>query len=152
MKRFQISAGSIARGPKEQRAYRTYTAQLPPSTTCTFCEFTVDMPHVIAEHPLFWHVKNLFPYSVWDESRVLEHTMIVPKRHVTSLSEYTPEEATEYMKLVGELELAGNSIYSRSNAQATKSVLHQHTHAIRGENRCITTLFFRHAPHILWFH
>lgn len=149
MKQFKISHGSIARGPKQQRAYRKHRKTNPSKSGCDFCEFTKESYQVIAEYPLFWHVKNIFPYSIWDENRVTEQTMVVPKRHVISLSDFTPAEAKEYFGLISKLEAEGNAIYSRSNIQATKSVPHQHTHAIKTDGKQIKSLYFKSAPHVL---
>lgn len=151
LKKISVSHGSTVRSPKAQKAYRKHRKNNPLHEQCDFCEFTIMSPQVVAEHPHFWHVRNIFPYSVWDECRVIEHTMIVPKRHVISLSELTDEESIEYTKLIGQLEAKGCNIYSRSDASATKSVPHQHTHAIKTNGKRLKFLHFNSTPHILLY-
>jgi ATP adenylyltransferase len=147
MKRPIISSGPIGRTRHTERAYKHYRKH--KEDKCDFCHFSADSPEVIAEYPLFWHVVNKFGYAVWDGCRVVEHSMIVPKRHVVSLSEFTPEEALEYFALTSEFEGDGNSLYSRSDKQVTKSVPHQHTHIIRLDGKKLKSLVYNHSPHIL---
>lgn len=80
-----------------------------------------------------------------------EHSLIIPKRHVVSLSDYTIEEAAEYFSIVSNLEADGNSVYARSDKQITKSVPHQHTHIIRLDNKKLKSLIYNHTPHVLTY-
>ncbi len=78
-----------------------------------------------------WVVCNIFPYDVWDTSTVKDHLMIVPKRHVDSVSHFKRTEQTEFMALLGKYEAKGYSVYARAPTNKMKSVTHQHTHLIK---------------------
>ena len=150
MNKPRIQKGPIVRTRKMEKQYihhRKYYIQ----DGCDFCHFA-DMPQQVAEeYPLFWVVINKFPYAVWDGCRVLEHLLISPKRHVTSISEYDASEKTAYMEIVADYEKRGYCLYSRPHGGITKSVPHQHTHFIKIENKRITKLVYSHSPHVLLY-
>lgn len=145
MKKFTLSKGSIVRNRAHQRAYNIYRAHKQP--TCQFCEFTPDLDHVIEGHPLFWIVRNLFPYHIWDGSRTGEHLLIVPKRHIDSIADFTPQERNEYMDLLADYETRGYSTYTRAPTSGRKTVVHQHTHLIQ-VGKSIKAQLFVEKPHI----
>lgn len=145
MKKLTFHAGSIVRNRAHQKAYNEYRRYKTPG--CQFCEFTIDLDHVLEEYQLFWIVRNLFPYHIWDGSRTGEHLMIVPKRHVDTIAHFTDEERIAYMDLLAYYESAGYSIYLRSTQSGRKTVAHQHTHLIEvGES--IKAQLFIEKPHI----
>lgn len=76
-------------------------------------------------------LSNRFPYSRWDGWKVGEHLMIVPARHVTSLSNLTEQESLDLMACVTDYETNGYSFYIRSHANKSKSVPHLHGHMIK---------------------
>jgi diadenosine tetraphosphate (Ap4A) HIT family hydrolase len=145
MKMPKLSHGSIVRNRAHQRAYNTYRKYKTPG--CQFCEFTIDLDHVLEEHKLFWIVRNLFPYHIWDGSRTGEHLMIVPKRHVDSIAHFTDEERVAYMGLLARYESTGYSIYLRASQSGRKTVAHQHTHLIQ-VGKGIKAQLFIERPHI----
>lgn len=115
---------------------------------CEFCKFAADDRQVIQETPHLWIAVNLFPYNVWDGYDVKEHIMIVPKRHVESLGDFTDIEAKEFFKVMSVYENHGYSVYSRAPDSSAKSVPHQHTHLIKlGHTPKKAHLYLRN-PHI----
>ena len=149
MKRPLFSFGPINRTRKAERDYVNYRRN--KNIDCDFCNFNGSSDVLIKEYSLFWHVINKFGYATWDGYCVREHSMIVPKRHAVSISEFTPEESQEYIALISKFEKEGNSIYSRSDKQVTKSIPHQHTHLIQLEDKQVRSLIYNHSPHILTF-
>ena len=146
MKKLSFSHGSIVRNRAHQRAYNEYRKLKHPDT-CQFCEFTTDLDHVLIGHPHFWIVRNLFPYHIWDGSRTGEHLLVVPRRHIISIADFTQEEREEYMDLLADYETRGYSTYTRAPASGRKTVVHQHTHLIQvGES--IRAQLFIDRPHI----
>ncbi len=85
-------AGPATRRPAMQRKYLDYLAILD-SSDCVFCAISSKEPEsVIEENPHTLVVKNQFGYSVWDGCEVLEHLMIVPKKHRDTLASFTKQE------------------------------------------------------------
>ena len=116
--------------PEVQAAYDEFKRSY--AGTCKLCDLvrSKDDPQVIARHIHFIVIKNHYPYAVWDDLPVQRHLMIVPNRHIMKLNELTPEERTEYVRLLGEYEDAGYSMYSRAARNTARSIGHQHTHFI----------------------
>ncbi len=144
-----IQSGPIVRTRAMERDY--IHRRKIVAGTCAFCAYADTPEDVTAHYNSFFVVKNIFPYAVWDGCHVTEHLLLVPRRHVESLSELDTNEGTEYLRLVSELESQGYAIYSRPAGSAGKSIPHQHTHLIKIDNKRIKTLYYNFMPHILWF-
>lgn len=118
---------------------------------CVFCQLADnDTSQIISTYQHCMVIKNLFGYDVWDDHGVEEHLMIIPKRHVDSLADLSKEELADYMKILIKYEKLGYSIYARSPGNITKSVVHQHTHLIKIDNKRKTFKIYLRRPHILW--
>jgi diadenosine tetraphosphate (Ap4A) HIT family hydrolase len=100
---------------------------------CPFCE-SYKKPRLIKATTHAQVVKSDFPYDFWEGKDVLEHLMVLPKRHVASLQELKDEELLDVMKLIAEYEADNYNVYARGVANATRSVVHQHTHLIKATN------------------
>ena len=146
MKKLRMPEGSIVRTRKYQKAYNHYRKH-HPAYSCQFCDFANGAEHLRRTFTHFWIVDNLFPYHIWDSSRTVEHMLLVPKRHIISIADYTHEEREEYMAIIAEYESSGYNIYSRSSANKSKTVAHQHTHFIKS-GKHISTQVFLNKPHI----
>lgn len=133
-----------------ERKYKNHRKLLEKSN-CDFCDFTPVSKQVRREFAHFWLVDNIFPYALWDGCRVLEHLLLVPKRHVISLSELTAIESAEYVQIISNLEDSGYAVYARPAVSSAKSVPHQHTHFIHIDNIKIKTLYYNYSPHMLYF-
>lgn len=108
------------------------------STICTMCHLSQkeinandDAEQLISHHDHMYVTRNIFPYTLWDGSPVSDHLMVVPRRHIVSLSELTTEEKLEWTDLVTFYEKQNYSVYARSADNSAKSIVHQHTHLIR---------------------
>jgi len=142
-----MHAGPSSRKRASQKAYVSHLAR--KNDSCDFCAFTKDSDQVVRSFRHFWIVENIFGYDEWDDNHVVEHLMIVPKRHVVSLGELSPKEAESFAKVLGTYESKGYSIYARAAQNIAKSVLHQHTHLIKlGSTRKKFKLYVR-KPHLL---
>lgn len=142
-------AGPVSRGVAGQEKYLDYLARtdLPD---CVFCAIPTHEPEAIIEdnqHTLV--VKNQFPYSVWDGCDVLEHLMVLPKKHRDTLASFTGAEQAEWLKVCAAYEKKGYSLYTRSQDNITRSVLHHHTHFMRFGKARKKYLFYIRKPHIL---
>ncbi len=115
-----------SRDPAVTEAYLEY--QKENANICPFCE--LGDREILDSYENFVIVRALFPYEIWDEKQVLEHLMILPKRHVEILSELSSEEATGFLSIVSDYEVRGYSIYARAPQDMMRSVKHQHTHLL----------------------
>ena len=143
---WQMREGSIARNRKQQKEYHKYR-KTHPVKGCQFCDLAHGAEHILRTYQNFWVIENLFPYHIWDSAIAKEHILLVPKRHIESLAQFTHQERTEYMAIIAEYESTGYNIYSRSPASGQKSVPHQHTHFIR-VGKGISSQVFLNKPHI----
>ncbi len=95
-------------------------------------------------------IRNRVPYDVFDALRTTgRHYMIVPKRHVSSISEFTDTEKIEMVNLLAEYEAEGFSIYARSKSNIHRSQPHQHTHLIELTKNEPRLMFYSAKPYLL---
>lgn len=124
------------RSRKTTKAYRSTDTQKhkvsAPEGSCPFC--TLDDRPVLTHAGTMRVFPNKFPYEYWDNRGVVEHLLLVPTRHVESLSELTDTEKVEAMNLMARYEAEGYSVYWRSKTNTARSVSHQHTHLIKVDN------------------
>ena len=133
------------RSRKETVEYNRYAKK---NNGCQFCQFVSHESPVIGETEYFWIVKNIFPYSLWDEMKVSDHLMAVPKQHTDSLVNLSKEAAVDYVEVIGSYEKDGYSIYARSPSNKLKSVVHQHTHLIQTEMKRRKFLLYVRKPYM----
>jgi len=94
-------------------------------------------------------IKNRVSYDLFEGRRVLNHLMVVPKRHVTTIAEFTDDEKIDQMTIIGNYEKKGYNIYARAEGSSSRSVLHQHTHLIKMRDKPAKLIIFTAAPHLL---
>lgn len=68
---------------------------------------------------------------MWEMRTVAEHLLVIPRRHVRSLSELNDTAQLELMATLADYELKGYNIYARGVGSGQRSVAHQHTHLIK---------------------
>jgi ATP adenylyltransferase len=88
-----------------------YVTGTPSTADCVFCDAAEAIRSGGDEHPLVvargrgvFIILNLYPYNNG-------HLMVVPERHVASLSALNPDELNELMRLTKESEIALNEAY-----------------------------------------
>lgn len=119
---------------------------------CDFCMFDdKKSKRIIESTNNYWVVKNIFSYDTWDNLNVKKHFMIVPKKHIESLSQLSKDVLKEYAELMAKYESLGYSIYLRSMNNTSKSVQHLHIHLILLGNKPNKLYFFLKKPYFLWF-
>lgn len=133
---------------KSHIAYEQYRKTLDKNQ-CQFCTFSLEDQHVLHELKAFWIVKNIFPYDIWDNSSVVNHLMLVPKRHIDSIAHFDHYEREEYVEVLAKYEGQGFSIYARAPGNIIKSVVHQHTHLIKIDNSIKKFMLFSSRPRFL---
>lgn len=135
---------------KGEMRYRSARKTAAKSHGCNFCKFDKDKKsEVVKNYDYFWVVKNIFAYDIWDDQGVVDHLMLVPKRHIDSLDSFNNNERLEYSKILGIYDKLNYSAYARSLKNTVKSVAHQHTHLIKLDGKEISFMFFSQKPYVL---
>ncbi len=143
------SVGPISRFPRNEKKYMAHRQDMQ-GNGCDFCDLLIDpKDQVIAETEHCLVIINLFGYDIWDGCSVDDHIMVIPKRHVTSISELGEEEKSDYMNIMVQYEAEGYSIYARAPSDKNKSVAHQHMHFIKVGEQKKNWLIYTRRPHIL---
>jgi hypothetical protein len=100
------------------------------------------------EHSLLVH--NRYPYDLWEGREVIEHRMIMPKRHLTGFGEFSSAEKHEIFEQIAQHEAEGFDVYARSVHSTERSVrLHQHTHLIKVQPHRPKFILFLLKPYLL---
>jgi len=97
--------------------------------TCPFCN--LDSNRIVAETEHMLTIRDGFPVS-------LGHTLIIPKRHVASFFDVTPEERNQLFDAIDhakqeldkEISPDGYNIGINSGEAAGQTVMHLHIHLI----------------------
>lgn len=105
---------------------------------------------IIEETKNFAVIPNRTKYDYWEMHSVVEHYMVVPKRHAESLDELTAAEQAELMRILAKYEKAGFSLYARGVGFIRRSVKHQHTHLIKASNKEPKFTLFIKKPYWLF--
>jgi diadenosine tetraphosphate (Ap4A) HIT family hydrolase len=101
----------------------------PASKGCPFCDLSNRT--ALEETKYAVVTRSDYPYDIWEFRDVTDHLLLIPKRHVATLSNLTSEEQTDIIHLMGKYEHLGYNVYGRSEKSVSKSVpAHQHTHLI----------------------
>lgn len=131
-----------------QKAYeRQLKGSIRKTKRCNLCDEGEDRS-LDRSTKLFWIIRNNYPYSLWDSSRVKEHLMIVPKRCVDSISSFNSEELQEFGQLLQKFESKDFNFYGRNSRSSIKTISHQHTHLLQINNLRIRFIFYLKKPRI----
>lgn len=134
---------------KTIQTYKKLNKADKQQSVCTFCN-EIDGPNIIAQNDTMAIIANRVSYDLFEGRRVIDHLMIIPKRHVETLAEFTDQEKIDQMNFNGEYEGKGYNVYARGVGSVTRSVKHQHTHLIKvRDHRKAKLLVYIEKPHIL---
>lgn len=143
-----LPGGSSGRNPEMQLRYAEEMRTRDPNT-CSFCDN--NSQHILGHVATHWIMSNLYPYELFDDMIVADHLLIVPKRHIVGISEFTDEERVDFLDTVSEYEEAGYTLFARAPINKAKSVTHQHTHLIKPDldREPIQSLLYNRNPHVV---
>jgi diadenosine tetraphosphate (Ap4A) HIT family hydrolase len=118
---------------------------------CTFCNEYIHKGNVLAENDTMFIIPNRVSYDMFEGQRVVDHLMVIPKRHVEMIDNFTKAEMLDQMKIIADYEKKGYDIYARGVGNVARSIKHQHTHLIKGDNKNKWPRFilFIRKPYIL---
>lgn len=101
-----------------------------PHESCLFCSMAEE--RIVDENALAYAIRDGFPVTPM-------HTLVIPKRHVPSYFQLTPEELLACNELIGKLELAirgedpsvaGFNVGVNIGEMAGQTIFHCHIHLI----------------------
>lgn len=118
------------------------------SPGCPFCK-TATVEAAQCETSELYVVPNITPYDLWELHDVVDHLLVVPKRHVTKLNELSDKEQLAIMKVIADYEAKGYSAYARGNGFVKRSTKHQHTHLIKASNKLARFALYIRRPYFL---
>lgn len=133
---------------KTRTSYKRLNAGDAAKPVCTLCDED-NKPRIVRENETMILLPNRVSYDIFEGMRVIEHLMIVPKRHVEGLDEFTDQEKLDFMAFAGEFEAKGYNVYARGAKSATRSVAHQHTHLIKLDNKKAKSIVYIAKPYFL---
>jgi ATP adenylyltransferase len=131
---------------KSRRRYNGF----PKHDGCDFCQPETNSAGIVEESEYCYVIKNRSFYTQWEMSKVIDHLMVIPKRHVLSLSHLKTEEMTDIMTVIARYEGDHYDVFARSPGSKTRSVPHQHTHLIKTDHKPARGMFSWRRPYILW--
>jgi ATP adenylyltransferase len=142
---------TATRTRKQINQYRAYQ-QSVAAKLCDFCDITPTSPQTIQFYEHFKLVRNIFPYSLWDNQLVDVHLLLIPIQHTDTLADITAEAAQQYVQIISDYESQGYNVYARAPHSTIKTVPHQHTHLMKLSDRDIRGLVHLKKPYIrlLW--
>lgn len=115
---------------------------------CPFCRVGT-LTSAVYEDKFIYIVPNLTKYDLWELHDVVDHLLIIPKRHVVTLGELTNKERLAVMDQIAGYEAKGYNIYARGVGFIKRSVKHQHTHLIKATNKKPRLAIFLQSPYYL---
>ena len=133
---------------KTKKQYASYNAGDKASAGCTFCK-EIGGSNILLENDTMFVISNRVSYDMFEGRKVIDHLMVIPKRHSESLSDFTDHEKLDQMAIVGDYESRGYNVYARGVASISRSVAHQHTHLIKLADKKPNFIFYANKPYIL---
>lgn len=115
---------------------------------CPFCD-SVTLGRAVKETDSSYIVPNLTFYDIWEGHDVIDHLLVVPKRHVKSMKELTEAERLDIIDLIADYEEQDYSVFARGVGTVTRSVEHQHTHLIKTHHKRPRFSVYLHKPYFL---
>ena len=133
------------------KAYKKYRQKNQNSPkNYNFYERVKSERGIVEDLEFFIVAKNLFSYQIWDGFEVREHLLVIPKRFVEGINEFSKQEFDEFQKILAKYEAKGFSIYARAPKNKSKTVMHQHTHLILHSNRRLKWLISKQGKFLWW--
>lgn len=137
-----------------RKTYKTYssatTKDKKRTDICTLCnDYENSKGRIVAENGTMFLMANRVKYDMFEGQRVADHLMIMPKRHVETLADFTEAEKIDQMTILGDYEKQGYDVYARGVGNIMRSVKHQHTHLIKTVNKHAKFLLYMEKPYVV---
>jgi diadenosine tetraphosphate (Ap4A) HIT family hydrolase len=115
---------------------------------CTFCREDTQTS-VLRQADTMFVIPNRVSYDMFEGRKVIDHVMVIPKRHLESIELFNDTEKIEAMSIIGEYEARGYNVYARGVGSVSRSVKHQHTHLIKLTDKPSRLIIYARKPYIL---
>lgn len=132
-----------------RQRYKKLNNQDKKANICSFPSCEGDSEPITEENDTMYIIKNRVTYDIFEGRRVLDHLMVVPRRHIETLADFTQQEQLDHMEMLSRYEKAGYNVYARGVGSVTRSVKHQHTHLIKTSNELPKGIFYIRKPYFL---
>lgn len=117
---------------------------------CPFCRDIEMHERVVKTTATMFVIPNRTQYDMFEGMRVQDHLMVIPKRHVDAVDQFTNDEKIDMMDVIAEYERKGYNVYARGLGSSKRSVQHQHTHLIKLHSGSRPKFIFYNAwPYLL---
>lgn len=134
--------------PNRLRAIKLNESDKNHNKPCPFCD-TSQISEIVVEGKTMRVIRNRVPYDLFEDLKVQDHLMLVPKEHRTGYQQFTDEEKMEYVDLAGRYEEDYYNLYTRARSTATRSVTHLHSHLLQTKGQRLRFVFYSSRPHVL---
>jgi diadenosine tetraphosphate (Ap4A) HIT family hydrolase len=134
---------------KTRQKYARHNSGDKKLDVCTFCNEVKLKKNIIEEGKTMFIINNRVFYDIFEGRKVLDHRMIIPKRHVESFEDFTGEEALEMLQTSARYEKDGYNVYARGVGSIGRTVKHQHTHLIKTDNKPAKAFVYIRKPHYM---
>lgn len=131
------------------RKTRNKYVAYPKPSKCDFCDTTQMSERAVQETKYAYIVPNRTFYDVWEMQRVRDHLLVIPKKHIGSLSDLSDAAKIDIMNLIGKYEQTDYNVYARAVISKGRSVEHQHTHLIKTNHKVGRFFLFLRKPYFL---
>lgn len=133
---------------KTRKDYTSKNALDKKHDVCSFCAEKIQK-EVLQKNDTMYVIPNRVPYDIFEGRRVLDHVMVIPKKHHTTVQTFSDKEKADMMTLAGEYEARGYDIYARGATSVSRSVAHQHTHLIKMVDKTPNVIIYTRKPYVL---
>jgi hypothetical protein len=127
--------------------YRKHNKADVALVECGFCQDQSNK--IIKQNDTMYVIPNRVSYDVFESMRVLDHLMVIPKKHHETMATFSDKEKLDAMNIMGEYEAQGYSVYGRGKGSASRSVKHQHTHLLKMDNKPSNIVFYARKPYFM---
>ncbi|MGK2896017.1 MAG: hypothetical protein ACSLEY_00230 [Candidatus Saccharimonadales bacterium] len=115
---------------------------------CPFCQ-PEQRSRAVRTTDTMYLMPNRTKYDLFEGIPVIEHLMIIPKKHREAIVEFTKQERAEFADIIAEYESQGYHFLGRGVGTVSRSVQHQHTHLIKLSDKPTQVLLHIKKIHLL---
>lgn len=133
---------------KTRKSYSTKNAADKKHDVCNFCDEKIH-GEVLRQNDTMYVIPNRVPYDIFEGRKVLDHLMVIPKEHHTTVQTFSDKEKADMMTIAGEYEAKGYDVYARGATSVARSVAHQHTHLIKMVDKIPNVIIYTRRPYVL---
>ena len=134
---------------KTKITYSKHNAADKTQAGCNFCHPDT-RERILYENDTMYVVANRVSYDMFEDRKVLDHLMVIPKEHHDTIHTFSDKEKCDAMDVMGMYESKGYSVYARGLGSTTRSVKHQHTHLIKLDDEVSKFVIYNRKPYILF--